>query len=66
MMQTQPFRLPRFTPFGVIEKGVELATGLSQLERYYQHRPTTRDGFEFMRYTLEALKELLAHSLFKS
>lgn len=35
MMQTQPFRLPRFTPFGVIEKGVELATGLSQLERYY-------------------------------
>ncbi|EGR4341926.1 lysophospholipid acyltransferase family protein [Vibrio cholerae] len=55
MMQTQPFRLPRFTPFGVIEKGVELATGLSQLERYYQQRPTTRDGFEFMRYTLEAL-----------
>lgn len=36
-------------------KGVELATGLSQLERYYQQRPTTRDGFEFMRYTLEAL-----------
>lgn len=54
-MQTHPFRLPRYTPFGVIEKGVELATGLSKLERYYQQRPATHDGFEFMRYTLDAL-----------
>lgn len=54
-MQTHPFRLPRYTPFGVIEKGLELATGLSKLESYYQQRPATRDAFEFMRYTLEAL-----------
>ncbi len=55
-MIESPFRLPRFTPFGLGESVVEWATGLSKLDRLYQKRPETQSSFEFMRYTLDALK----------
>jgi putative hemolysin len=55
-MITSPFRLPRVTPFGLGESMLEWATGLSKLDRLYQQRPATNSSFEFMRYTLNALK----------
>ncbi|MGC9492921.1 lysophospholipid acyltransferase family protein [Vibrio genomosp. F10] len=54
-MIDSPFRLPRYTPFGIGESVVEWATGLSKLDRLYQQRPKTRTSFEFMNYTLNAL-----------
>lgn len=50
-----PFRLPRYTPFGVGESMLEWATGLAKLDKYYQQRPKTETSFEFMRYTLDVL-----------
>ncbi|MEO9654060.1 lysophospholipid acyltransferase family protein [Marinomonas sp.] len=54
-MSTSPFRLPRYTPFGVAESFVEWLTGLSKLDSFYQQRPENLSSFEFMRYTLKAL-----------
>ena len=54
-MIDSPFRLPRYTPFGLGESVVEWATGLSQLERLYQDRQDELSSFEFMNYTLSAL-----------
>ncbi|RBP85649.1 lysophospholipid acyltransferase family protein [Marinomonas rhizomae] len=54
-MLASPFRLKRVTPFGVGESVIEWATGLAKLDRLYQQRPSNQSGFEFMRYTLEAL-----------
>ena len=55
-MISSPFRLSRVTPFGLGESMLEWATGLSKLDRLYQQRPETNSSFEFMRYTLNALK----------
>ena len=54
-MIDSPFRLPRFTPFGLGESVVEWATGLSKLDRLYQDRQDELSSFEFMNYTLSAL-----------
>ena len=65
-MIDSPFRLPRVTPFGLGEKFVEWATGLSKLDGFYQQRPETKSTFEFMNYTLKALNveyDLAAGSL---
>ncbi|MGB3599205.1 MAG: GNAT family N-acyltransferase [Marinomonas sp.] len=53
---TSPFRLPRVTPFGLGETLLEWMTGLNQLDSLYQQRPENLSSFEFMRYTLDALK----------
>ena len=55
-MIASPFRLPRVTPFGLGESFVESLTGLSKLDNLYQQRPATKSSFDFMRYTLDALK----------
>ena len=54
-MIDSPFRLPRYTPFGLGESVVEWATGLSKLDRLYQDRQDELSSFEFMNYTLSAL-----------
>ncbi|MEZ9155029.1 lysophospholipid acyltransferase family protein [Vibrio sp. F13] len=54
-MIDSPFRLPRYTPFGLGESVVEWATGLSKLDRLYQDRKNELSSFEFMNYTLSAL-----------
>ncbi|WP_333913972.1 lysophospholipid acyltransferase family protein [Vibrio coralliirubri] len=54
-MIDSPFRLPRYTPFGLGESVVEWATGLSKLDRLYQDRPNELSSFEFMHHTLSAL-----------
>ncbi|OEF88907.1 lysophospholipid acyltransferase family protein [Vibrio splendidus] len=54
-MIDSPFRLPRYTPFGLGESVVEWATGLSKLDRLYQNRQNELSSFEFMNYTLSAL-----------
>ena len=54
-MIDSPFRLPRYTPFGLGESVVEWATGLSKLDRLYQDRQSELSSFEFMNYTLSAL-----------
>ena len=54
-MIDSPFRLPRYTPFGLGESVVEWATGLSKLNRLYQDRPNELSSFEFMHHTLSAL-----------
>ena len=54
-MTDSPFRLPRVTPFGLAEKGIEWLTGLSKLDALYQQRTPTQSSFEFMNYTLKAL-----------
>ena len=54
-MSPSPFRLPRYTPFGIGESFVEWLTGLSKLDSFYQQRPENLSSFEFMRYTLKAL-----------
>ncbi|WP_139685448.1 lysophospholipid acyltransferase family protein [Vibrio tasmaniensis] len=54
-MIDSPFRLPRYTPFGLGESVVEWATGLSKLDRLYQDRQNELSSFEFMNYTLSAL-----------
>lgn len=51
-----PFRLPRVTPFGLGESLLERLTGLAKLDALYQQRPATTTSFDFMRYTLNALK----------
>jgi putative hemolysin len=55
-MIVSPFRLPRVTPFGLGESFIEWLTGLSKLDDLYQQRPATKTSFDFMRYTLNALK----------
>lgn len=54
-MIDSPFRLPRYTPFGLGESVVEWATGLSKLDKLYQDRPDELSSFEFMHHTLSAL-----------
>lgn len=54
-MMTSPFRLPRYTPFGLGESVVEWATGLAKLDTLYQKRPKALSSFEFMNHTLKAL-----------
>ncbi|OBT01688.1 hemolysin [Vibrio cyclitrophicus] len=54
-MIDSPFRLPRYTPFGLGESVVEWATGLSKLDKLYQDRPNELSSFEFMHHTLSAL-----------
>lgn len=54
-MSPSPFRLPRYTPFGIAESLVEWLTGLSKLDAFYQQRPENLSSFEFMHYTLKAL-----------
>ncbi|MEZ8286736.1 hemolysin [Vibrio splendidus] len=54
-MIDSPFRLPRYTPFGLGESVVEWATGLSKLDKLYQNRPDELSSFEFMHHTLSAL-----------
>ncbi|MGB1321135.1 MAG: lysophospholipid acyltransferase family protein [Vibrio gallaecicus] len=54
-MIDSPFRLPRYTPFGLGESVVEWATGLSKLDKIYQQRPDELSSFEFMNHTLSAL-----------
>ncbi|MGB1320983.1 MAG: lysophospholipid acyltransferase family protein [Vibrio gallaecicus] len=54
-MIDSPFRLPRYTPFGLGESVVEWATGLSKLDQIYQQRPAELSSFEFMHHTLSAL-----------
>ncbi|MEZ8801635.1 lysophospholipid acyltransferase family protein [Vibrio splendidus] len=54
-MIDNPFRLPRYTPFGLGESVVEWATGLSKLDKLYQDRPDELSSFEFMHHTLSAL-----------
>ncbi|MBW3697426.1 lysophospholipid acyltransferase family protein [Vibrio sp. T187] len=54
-MISSPFRLPRYTPFGLGESVVEWATGLSKLDHLYQQRPEKLSSFEFMNHTLDAL-----------
>lgn len=51
-MYASPFRLPRKTPFGVGERALEWATGLSQLDALYQQAALPQDSFEFMHEAL--------------
>ncbi|SIO96057.1 lysophospholipid acyltransferase family protein [Vibrio spartinae] len=55
-MLASPFRLPRYTPFGLAEAAFERLTGLAKLDHLYQQRPQQLSSFEFMSYTLSALK----------
>ncbi|CED72416.1 lysophospholipid acyltransferase family protein [Aliivibrio wodanis] len=54
-MIASPFRLPRVTPFGIGESFAEWATGLNQLDAYYQDRPENLSCFEFMSHSLSSL-----------
>ncbi|MDW6004757.1 lysophospholipid acyltransferase family protein [Vibrio mangrovi] len=54
-MTTSPFRLHRYTPFGLGESLLEWVTGLGKLDTLYQKRPQQLSSFEFMRYTLSVL-----------
>ena len=51
----RPFRLPRNTPFGVLESCAEFLTGLDRLDRYYLRRPLQADTDTFLDYTLSVL-----------
>ena len=51
----RPFRLPRNTPFGVLEACAEFVTGLNRLDRYYLRRPPQSDCDTFLDYTLSVL-----------
>lgn len=55
-MQTSPFRLPKVTPFRLLERAAERATGLHILDEYYQQRPHNADSKTFLRHTLNKLK----------
>ena len=55
MLSTSPFKLPRKTPFSLGEHFAELATGLSQLDKFYAQRPAGCNTREFLRFTLEVL-----------
>jgi len=54
-MKKSPFRLPRYTPFGLIELFIEWVTGLAKLDSYYQERPLGLSSVDFMKYTLKTL-----------
>lgn len=54
-MAKSPFRLPRYTPFGLGESLIEWATGLAKLDYFYQQRPANLAAVEFMQYTLNCL-----------
>ena len=54
-VSTRPFRLPRNTPFGVLESCAEFLTGLDRLDRYYLRRPPQGDSDTFLDYTLNVL-----------
>ena len=54
-LAASPFRLPRNTPFGVLESWAEALTGLDRLDRYYQRRPLQSDCDTFLDYTLSVL-----------
>ena len=50
-----PFRLPHKTPFRLVEKLTEWATGLDKLDKFYSQRPLNCDTRSFLRFTLEVL-----------
>ncbi|MFV0574617.1 MAG: lysophospholipid acyltransferase family protein [Vibrio sp.] len=54
-MQTSPFRLPKRTPFGLLERAAERMTGLHTLDTYYHQIPQPIDTQAFLRQTLEKL-----------
>ncbi|GAB3487372.1 lysophospholipid acyltransferase family protein [Marinomonas epiphytica] len=55
-LNDSPFRLPSYTPFRLGESFIEWLTGLSKLDQLYQQRPAGLSSFDFMDYTLKALK----------
>lgn len=54
-METSPFRLPKVTPFRLLERAAERVTGLHTLDNYYQQLPKHLDSKAFLRRTLETL-----------
>jgi putative hemolysin len=52
-----PFRLPRTTPFGLLERFAEHLTGLSRLDNYYRRRPVevSQNSDTFLDYGLKVL-----------
>ncbi|OEF30024.1 lysophospholipid acyltransferase family protein [Vibrio rumoiensis] len=54
-MESSPFRLPKVTPFRVLERAAERVTGLHTLDNYYQQLPKNLDSKAFLRRTLETL-----------
>ena len=54
-METSPFRLPKVTPFRLLERAAERVTGLHTLDNYYQQLPKHLNSKAFLRRTLETL-----------
>lgn len=54
-METSPFRLPKVTPFRLLERATERVTGLHTLDTYYQQLPKNLETKEFLRQTLDVL-----------
>lgn len=54
-MQTNPFRLARKTPLGLVELATEKLTGLDRLNAYYQNKPQHLDCQAFLHYALKTL-----------